>query len=128
MFPLKRFHNIISRRLYCRAIALIQLLVMVMLAVPVCCYELAREQGQFVISLTAETTAVGHDECPCCQDESKTDVDNCPTCSYCSYNAPLPPELFISPIPSRAQLIFCEQFSKLADVHIPIFVPPENFA
>jgi len=66
MFPLKRFHNIISRPPILQGHRFDQLLVMVMLAVPVCCYELAREQGN-CYQPDAETTAVGHDECPCCQ-------------------------------------------------------------
>lgn len=120
--------NIISRCLRRRAIALVQLLVMVMLAVPVCCYELGPEQGKSAISLTAGPIDVDHDECPCCPDENKTDVDSCQTCSYCSHYAPLTPELFTNHVPPGAQLIFREQFTKLPDVHTPIFVPPENFA
>jgi hypothetical protein len=125
---LNRLHNIISRRLYRRAIALVQLLVMVMLVVPVCCYELGPEQGKSAISLTAGAIDVDHDECPCCPDENKTDADSCSTCSYCSYYAPLKPELATNHVPPLAQLDFREQFTKLPDVHIPIFVPPENFA
>ena len=128
MFPLNRLHNIRSRRLYCRAIALVQLLVMVMLAVPVCCYELAPAQEKSAITLTAGAIVIGHGECLCCPDENKRDADSCSTCSYCSYYAPLTPELSTNHIPPGAQLIFREQFTKLPDVHIPIFVPPENFA
>ena len=128
MFPLNRLHSIRSRRHYCRATALVQLFVMVMLAVPVCCYELGPEQGKSAISLTAGAVDVDHDECPCCPDENKTGADSCSTCSYCSYYAPLTPELSTNHIHPGAQLIFCEQFTKLPDVHIPFFVPPENFA
>lgn len=119
--------NIISRCLRRRAIALVQLLIMGMLAVPVCCYELGPELGKSAISLTAGPI-VDHDECPCCPDENKTDADSCPTCSYCSPYAPLTPKLSTNHVPPGAQLIFREQFTKLPDVHIPIFVPPENFA
>ena len=128
MFLWNHPHNIVFRRLYRRAIALVQLLVIVMLAVPVCCYELAPEQGKAAISLAAGAMDVDHDKCPCCPDENKTGADSCSTCSYCSYYAPLTRELFTNHIPPGTQLIFREQFTKLLDVHIPIFVPPENFA
>ncbi|MBC7961609.1 MAG: hypothetical protein H7Y05_01550 [Steroidobacteraceae bacterium] len=126
MFPLNRLHNGLSRRLYRRTIALVQLLVMLLLAVPVCCYELAPEQEKSAISLTAGAADADHDECPCCPDENKSDADNCPTCSYCSYYAPLTPTLSTKYAPSIVQLICREHFTKLPDVHIPIFVPPQN--
>jgi hypothetical protein len=44
MFLLRCLYNLISRRLCRRAIALVQLVVMVMLAVPVCCYELGPQR------------------------------------------------------------------------------------
>ena len=107
---------------------MVQVVVMVMLAVPVCCYELVPEEEKTAISQTAKAIDDDHDECPCCPDENKADAGSCSTCSYCSYYAPLIPALSTNYDPSVAQLIFREQFTKLLDVHIPIFVPPQNLA
>lgn len=128
MFARASHHNIISGRHYRKAIAMVQLLVMLMLAVPVCCYELAPEHEKTGISQTANANDAGHDKCPCCPDDKTTDIANCATCSYCSYYAPLTPAISTSYNPSAVQLIYPEQFTKLADVHIPIFVPPQNLA
>lgn len=130
MVSLGILHNIISRRLYRRIIALIQVIVMVMLAVPACCYELEPDHEKSSVSLSAKTGDADHDKCPCCPDENKTDSDNdnCSSCSYCSYYAPLTPLISTNYEPSVAPLIFPEQFIKLTNVHIPIFVPPQNLA
>jgi hypothetical protein len=128
MISLGILHNIISQRLYRRTIALVQVIVMVMLAVPACCYELESDHEKSSISQTTKAHEADHDKCPCCPDEKTTDSDTCSTCSYCSYYAPLTPLISTKYDPSVAPLISPEQFTKLTDVHIPIFVPPQNLA
>lgn len=105
---------------------MVQLLVMVMLAVPACCYESGADHEKSGISLTAGANDADHDKCPCCPDENKTASDNCSTCSYCSYYAPLTTAISTNYDTYVAPLISPEQFTKLTDVHIPIFVPPQN--
>lgn len=121
-------HNTISRRLYLKLIALVQVIVMVMLAVPACCYEVEPDHEKVSISQSVKTTDTDHSNCPCCPDENKTDsdTDGCSTCSYCTYYAPLTPVITTQYDPSITPLIFPEQFTKLTDVHLPIFVPPQN--
>jgi len=128
MVTYNRLHNIISRRLYRRTIALVQLLFMVMLAVPAFCYELKPDHEKAGVSQTAKEQDANHDKCPCCPDENKADSDNdgCSTCSYCTYYTPLTPVISTNYAPSTARLIFPEQYKKMTDVHIPIFVPPQN--
>ena len=128
MVFLSRLHNIVSRRIYRRTIALVQVVVMVMLAVPACCYELDYDHENASVSQTIKANNADHDKCPCCPDENKADSNNdtCSTCSYCTYYTPLTTVISINYDPSVAPLIFQEQFTKLTDVHIPIFVPPQN--
>lgn len=130
MVSLGILHNNISQRLYRRIIALVQVMVMVMLAVPACCYELEPDHEKSSISQTAKANEADHDKCPCCPDENKADSDNdtCSTCSYCTYYAPLTPLISTNFDPAIAPLIFPEEFTKLPDVHIPIFIPPQNLA
>ena len=130
MVFLTLLHNILSRRLYRRTIALVQVVVMVMLAVPVCCYELDTDHENVSGSQTMKTDNADHDKCPCCPDENKADSNNdtCSTCSYCTNYAPLTPLISSNYDPSISPLILSETFTKLSDVHIPIFIPPQNFA
>lgn len=130
MVSMSLLHNIISRRLHLRTIALAQLLVMLLLAVPACCYEVEPGHKADSIGITAGTNDVDHDKCPCCPDENKetTDFDTCSTCNYCTFYAPLTPLISTHYDPSVAPLIFPEEFTKLSEVHIPIFIPPQNLA
>lgn len=130
MESLSLLHNIVSRRLHLRTIALVQLLVMVLLAVPACCYEVETGHEANSIGTTAGANDVDHGECPCCPDENKSgsSSDTCSTCSYCNYYAPLIPVISTNYEPSVTQLIIPEQFTKLTDVHLPIYVPPQNLA
>lgn len=131
MIDFNSLHKIISRRLCRRSIALVQLVVMMMLAVPACCYELALEQGKADVCVSA--TSAGHDECPCCPGENKSGENksgaaDCSTCGNCSSFAPLTSELVVDYHPSVAPLVSRELVTKLLDVAIPIFVPPQNLA
>lgn len=130
MIILSRLKKIINPLLFRRAIVLIQVIVMVMLAVPVCCYELEPDHEKVSASQTAKSIDANHDECPCCPDEnnSESNNDTCSTCSYCTYYAPLAPLISTNYNPSVAPVIFPEEFVKLSDVHIPIFIPPQNLA
>jgi hypothetical protein len=130
MVSLSLLHNSISRRLHLRTIALAQLLVMVLLAVPVCCYEVESGHEANSIGITAETNDVDRDKCPCCPEENKADSDtnSCSTCSYCTYYAPLTPVITSSYDPSITPLNTPEQFTKLTNVHPSIFVPPQNLS
>jgi len=103
---------------------------MLMLAVPVCCYELDPDREKVSVSQIAKANDADHDKCPCCPDENKADSGNntCSTCSYCTYYAPLTPLISANYNPSVAPLISPERFTMLTDVHIPIFVPPQNLA
>src|SRR6185369_2347690 len=95
MLSLNRLHHIISQLLHRRTIAVVQLLVMVSLAVPACCYELEPDHETKSIGITAGANDVNHEKCPCCPDDKTADTDNCSTCSYCSYYVPLTPLVFI---------------------------------
>ena len=130
MVSLGNIHIFISKQLNRRIIALIQVIVMLMLAVPACCYDQEPDHEKVSINQSTKTTDTDHNNCPCCPDGNKTDSDNdsCSTCSYCTYYAPLTPLIFTSYNPSVAKLVFSERFTKLSDVHIPIFIPPQNLA
>jgi hypothetical protein len=125
---LNRLHTIFSFRRHFWAIAVVQLLVMVMFAVPVCCYELEPDHEKAGISQSAKSNDAEQNKCPCCPNENKADSANCSTCGYCSYHGPLTTVNSTDYIPSTAQLVSREQFSMLPDVYIPIFVPPQNLA
>ena len=128
MVSQNRLHNI--RPLCRRAIALVQILVMLVLAVPVCCYELESSHEKKSISQSVNGTDADQGNCPCCPDEGKTDsdADSCSTCIYCTYYAPLTSVITANYDPSITPLDTPEQFAKLTDVHLPIFVPPQNLA
>jgi|SRR6185369_5933255 len=128
MFSRNRHSSIKFSYLCRRVIALAQLLVMLMLAVPACCYELEPDHEKASFSQTSTANNADHSNCPCCPDENKADSDSdtCSTCSYCSYYVPLTPLISADYDPSVTQLIFTEKFTKPADVHIPISVPPQN--
>lgn len=129
MVSLGILHKIRSRRFYPRAIALVQVMVMLMLAVPACCYEIEPGHEQSSIS-QSDNKQDDHDRCPCCPDENKADPENgsCSTCSYCTYYAPLTPLISTRYNPFVAPLLFSEKFTKLSEVHLPIFSPPQNLA
>jgi len=63
MVFLSILHNIIYRRLYRRTIALVQVVVMVMLAVPACCYELDNDHENASVSQTMKANNADHDKC-----------------------------------------------------------------
>ena len=129
MFAWNSLYNLISRSLCRRAIALVQLVVMVMLAVPVCCYELGPEQGKSKVGVSAAAFDSNHDDdCPCCPEENKAGDGDCSTCSYCSVYTPLTSVFSLVYAPSVAKLQSREPLTKLLEVHIPIFVPPQNLA
>ena len=132
MIAFSSLHKIASRRPCRRTIALVQLVVMIMLAVPACCYELALEQGKADVCVT-EAVPAGHDECPCCPGENKSGENNsgaadCSTCGNCSFFTPLTSEVVVDYIPSASPLLSREHVTKLLEVDIPIFVPPQNLA
>jgi hypothetical protein len=125
-----RLHITISHRLKLKMIALVQVVVMVMLAVPASCYDKEPDHEKVSSSQSGKTIDDVQSNCPCCPDENKSDSDNdsCSTCSYCTYYAPSTPIIITKYDPFTAPLIAPEQFTKLTDVHIPIFVPPQNLA
>jgi hypothetical protein len=132
MIAWNRSHKTASRAL-CRTIALVQLLVLLLLAVPAHAYELVLDQGTSDVCLSVGHSDAGHDECPCCPGENKSDEgtsdrDGCSTCSYCSFFTPLTTVLTVVYTPSVAELVSNEPFTKLLEVHIPIFHPPQNRA
>ena len=114
--------------LYRKAIALLQLLVMLMLAVPVWFDEVsAGTDGAVVVMAAGEHNA--DDACPCCPDECPDDTtgaDTCSTCSYCSLHVPLNQPV---PSPRYAPAVDLlrpfEQFTRLPEVHLEIFIPPQ---
>lgn len=118
--------NLAFRLLHIKMIAVIQLIVMVMLALPGYCQEPVPETEKSSISQHFDCGDTGDDSCPCCPEGKGDDSDSCSTCGYCSYYAPL---LYIPSfryLPSVAELVLLEKFNKLSDVDIPIFVPPQN--
>lgn len=108
---------------------MVQVVVMLMLAVPACCYDPKPDHEKVSISQTAKTTDTDRSNCPCCPDEGTSDSeDGCSTCSYCTCYAPLTPVISSNYDPSITPLNIPEHFTKLTDVHLPIFVPPQNIA
>lgn len=126
MFIFDCCHNIIARRLYRRVIAMTLLLVMVTLAGTACCYELAPEQEKYLIKLTAGADAVDHDDCPLCPSQQDAAAGDCSACADCSCKAPIILASSASYYPSIAKFIIGDFFTRLPEVHLPIFVPPEN--
>ncbi len=121
-------HNIAFQRTILRTVATFQVVVLLILAVPVCCYEIKPVHDKAGIVQAADAASMDRDVCPCCPDENTGDSEDhgCSTCSYCSCQALLLPVVITKYEPSTTPLIATEQFTKLADVHIPIFVPPQN--
>lgn len=126
MFSLKQLHQIISRGLHLKAMALLQLMIMLSLAVPACCYEVDPGHLESGSGLTAGAADRGQDECPCCPDEQDTSSSDCSTCLYCSCYAPLSQTVSTGYAPSTTALISLERSTKLPEVDVPIFVPPQN--
>jgi hypothetical protein len=108
-----------------RAAALVQLLVLMMLAVPASCFDMKAGHEASGGSRTAGAADAGHDQRPCCSDENEPGSDGCSTCNYCSYNAPLMPETVAGHAPAAGRLAHLETPANIPDVHIPIFVPPQ---
>jgi len=121
-------HRIVSLRQHLRQIALMQLFVLVMLALPAFAHEPAAARDTSSVSMAAEAGDAGGDECPCCPGENKSSDESCSTCSYCSCHVPLIAALSLDYYPAVVQLILREPFTKLPEVHIPIVVPPQNLA
>jgi len=111
-----------------RAIALVQLIVMVVLALPLCCSAMGPEQSESGLKVAAGAVDGGHDTSPCCPDEDGPKSDNCSACSYCSTYTSLIPLFCLRYAPYEAQLVSRNGSTNLAEVHIPIFVPPQNHA
>jgi len=111
-----------------KAIALFQVLVLLALAVPACCYEPQSGHESAGISRGAETPNDSQDACPCCPDEGQpeSDTDTCSTCSYCTFHVPMTAQVSASYAPSTSPLIVLERLTRLPEVHIPILVPPQN--
>lgn len=105
---------------------MIQLMVMVLLAMPAYSYEPAQEHDKQHVGSHVETGQSDHDSCPCCPDDGGS--DNCSACSHCSSFAPLSSLPFYRYVPSVGTLTVPESFHRLPDVAIPIFVPPQNQA
>lgn len=105
---------------------MIQLMIMVVLALPAYSYESGPEHDKQTICGHLETGDAGHDTCPCCPEDEEGGSDNCSACSHCSYYAPLFSLPSYRYLPSVGTLTVLESSRKLADVDIPIFVPPQN--
>lgn len=132
MISSKSAHAKDSGRLFVRAIALVQLVAMVMLAVPAFSYDFAQDRMKEEICQSAHTNdseqGNGQNHCPCCPGDDQSEGDACSTCSNCAFFTPLVSAPSIAYVPSVAQLELFENFTKLCAVHIPIFVPPQNLA
>lgn len=113
-------------RLPLRVIALLQVLVMLVLAVPACAGELPSADEHTTITASASATDVD-DDCPCCPVDDGADSSNCSSCSFCSSYIPL---TSITPAPGYSpiikQLVAHEKTVFLPEVHLPIFTPPQN--
>jgi hypothetical protein len=128
MSNLGHLHKSASRMPSLRVIALVQLIIMLVLALPLCCSATEPEQTESYVGLTAGPVDAGHDTCPCCPGEDESDADNCSTCSYCSTYTSFPPSFSLSYLPAETQLVSRHGTTALLEVHIPIFVPPQNHA
>lgn len=121
-----------SGRLFLRAVALVQLVAMVMLAVPAFGYDFAQDRVKEEICQSAHANdsgqESGQDHCPCCPGDDQSEGDACSTCSNCAFFTPLVSAPSVAYAPCVAQLELFENFTKLREVHIPIFVPPQNLA
>lgn len=124
-------HTAGFRRLCLKGIASVQLIVMVMIAVPAFCYELTPDKGKQDICISAYAPDThsddNADQCPCCPDDP-SGTDNCAACSGCAFYTPLVSVPFVTYAPAVVQLEAPEHFTKLYEVLIPIFVPPQNLA
>jgi len=129
MLFFKPSHNA-SARLMRRGIAAFQLLVMLVLAVPACCYELGTAHAAKTpgISASAGNFDADQDSCPCCPaGEDGDTTTSCDTCSYCFLYAPLSGVATPSYAPHVTALVTSHPLLRLPEVHLPIFVPPQNF-
>ena len=119
--------HVICRLINIRLIAMIQLMVMVLLALPAYSYESAAEHDKQTVNCHQQTGDAAHDSCPCCPaGDENGGSDNCSACSHCSCYAPLYSLPSYRYIPSVGSLTVPESFHTLPDVAIPIFVPPQN--
>lgn len=129
MFSFRLPHKAASRRLCLKAIASIQLIVLVMMAVPALCAELTLDQGREDICISAHAADINNDdsgeECPCCPADGSGE-DNCAACSGCAFYYQSAYAPLANYAPSVAQLEAPEHFTKLYEVFLPIFVPPQN--
>lgn len=128
MHFLIRLHNAMSRPFYRRTTLLVQFLVIVFLAMPAFGYEVKTGHQEPGVSITASAADFDHGQRPCCPDENRPDSDDCSTCSYCPYNAPLVSEIASGYAPAAGRLVHHGQPATVPDVHIPIFVPPQILA
>jgi hypothetical protein len=120
------------RLLLRRGVAAMQLLVMLLLALPAWCHDLdaAKTAKQPGISASAGAVDAGHDSCPCCPDDDQdSSSDTCATCSYCSLYTPLFSAIGIRYSTTLvSDLVTADPYLRLTDVPLSIFVPPQNLA
>lgn len=111
-----------------KAIALLQVLVLLALALPVCALEQLAVHETADINRTAETEHDSQEGTPCCPDESQPESgsNTCSTCSYCTIHMPMTSQVSASYSPCISPLIVPERLTRLPEVHIPILVPPQN--
>lgn len=126
-----------SGRLLRRVVALLQIVVMLVLAIPACAGDSSSAADGTVKVASAEAAATPAgvadsedcDDCPCCPDDEGAAPGDCSSCSFCwdypPVNAPAPS---LCHLPAVDQLIHFETTKPLPEVFLSIFIPPQNLA
>ena len=114
-----------------KLIALLQILVLVAAVLPAFGSDAATaavKKGQSVTAQDHQNQEQGKDQCPCCPDDGQSDGGACSGCSQCAVFTTSPSVQTIKYLPSVSPLAAYERRTKLLQVHLPIFVPPQNLA
>lgn len=119
-------------RLFLRLLALLQIVVMLTAVLPAFGSEPSTRVNKEV-SATAQDhlkhQEQGKDSCPCCPDDGQSgDDDACSSCGQCAVFTTLTSINIIKYLPAVSSIETFERRTKLSQVHIPIFVPPQNLA
>jgi hypothetical protein len=124
------FHHILSRGACRRAIALIQLVVVLSVSVAANCHDIGPKKAGIHTTVAVSLPIPDTHESPCCPvDDDHSDVDHCASCLHCACNALLADqETVLSYAPSVSMLNPIDRFNHLPEVYLPKFIPPQNHA
>lgn len=124
-------HRAFPTRLRLRLIAAVQLVAMLLLMLPAFAHESAGDHLKETAAVSAPAGQADQDlgdtGCPCCPDGEESE-DDCSSCGNCTLFTSSPPAPVVGYAPSVSPLESFEPRTRLLQVHIPIFVPPQNHA